>query len=171
MDLCISEINKGRLKSALSVVFVFLLLCSNLCGASSSSSIIRQKRAYLVKTAKQYIGAPYKYGSSGPKSFDCSGFVSFLMRKCFYIKLPRSSPDIYAVCKKINKKDIEIGDLVFFSSGGASDIFHVGIYIGGNKFISALSTGSRKGVQVSVLNGSYWKSKYYAAGRVLPSGR
>ena len=139
-------------------------------GSSSSPVKAKAKREKLVESALEYVGAPYKYGSTGPKSFDCSGFTSFIIKKNLNIKLPRRSEDIYNSCHHVEKGELEIGDLVFFKASKNSGITHVGIYIGDDKFISALSDGPRTGVQVSSMNGRYWGPRFYGVGRLIPSG-
>lgn len=109
---------------------------------------------------QKYIGIPYKWGGTTTNGFDCSGFVSFTYKKTGKV-LPRTSYEMYKRGKPVAKKNLQKGDLVFYSTykKGAS---HVGIYLGNNKFVHAAS----KGVKVDSLNNSYWKSKYIGAKRV-----
>lgn len=114
----------------------------------------------VVTVAKKYIGTPYKYGGMSPKGFDCSGFVGYSYKKTGK-PLPRTAGDMYKKGKKVTKKNLKKGDLIFFSTykKGAS---HVGIYVGDNKFIHS----SSKGVKIDQLSNTYWKSKYYGAKRL-----
>ena len=118
----------------------------------------------IVKIANQYIGVPYKWGGNTPAGFDCSGFLVYVFDQAG-ISLPRTADDQYnKVGKAVEKSDLKIGDLVFFS--GTYDkkgITHSGIYVGNNNFISATNSG----VLVASLDNSYWKSKYTGAKRVL----
>ncbi|PKG25646.1 C40 family peptidase [Niallia nealsonii] len=125
----------------------------NAASAASSKS--------AVTVAKKYIGTPYKYGGMSPKGFDCSGLVGYSYKKTGKT-LPRTAGDMYKKGKKVTKKNLKKGDLIFFSTykKGAS---HVGIYVGDNKFIHSSSS---KGVKIDQLSNTYWKSKYYGAKRL-----
>ncbi len=93
-------------------------------------------RGEVVSIAKQYLGAPYRWGASGPNSFDCSGFTMFVYRQVG-VSLPHSSRAQIGSGQRVSKSDLEPGDLVFFGS----PIHHVGIYVGGGMYIHAPSTG------------------------------
>ena len=124
-------------------------------------------RRNLIAEAKKYIGSPYAHGAVGPSKFDCSGFVFFTARQSIGCQLPRTSRAIYARMTLIADEDRAAGDLVFFKT--ASGISHVGIFIGDDQFISAVSDGPKTGVIVSSLSESYWKRHYAGAGRFLPA--
>lgn len=125
----------------------------------------------IIETAKQYIGSPYHYGSPGPKSFDCSGFTSFIFSKFGYT-LPRSSDGQGAYGRPVEEgfENLQKGDLVLFSRRGRS-IGHVGIFIERDtlhnsfKFIHAATHG---GVMISNYYEQYYKATYRFARRVLP---
>ena len=117
----------------------------------------------IVSTARKYYGAPYSFGSSGPKRFDCSGFTSYVYNE-HGIKLPHSSSGQASVGSKVNKGDLEIGDLVIFSNTYISGPSHAGIYIGNGDFIHASSAGG--GVMISNLNSGYY-SNHFTFGRRL----
>jgi cell wall-associated NlpC family hydrolase len=91
----------------------------------------------LTLAAKEY-GKPYHYGASGPNSFDCSGFTSFVFRKVG-ISLPHSSAAQYTVVTHIAKADKRPGDLIFMYDRGG--IYHVGIYAGNGEMWAATHTG------------------------------
>jgi cell wall-associated NlpC family hydrolase len=111
--------------------------------ASSSSS---SKGARALAFAKKQLGDSYRYGATGPNSWDCSGLTGGAW-KAAGVKLPRTSQAQYRVGKKISKSALKPGDLVFFYSG----ISHVGIYAGGGKIIHA----SRPGKPVQYIKMSY----------------
>jgi len=91
----------------------------------------------LAIAASEY-GKPYRYGSPGPNSFDCSGFTSFVFRKVG-INLPHSSSAQYRVVRHVAKASRRPGDLIFmYGSGG---IYHVAIYAGNNEMWAATHTG------------------------------
>lgn len=96
------------------------------------------KGAAAVYWAMKAIGKPYRWGGSGPDSFDCSGLTSWAYRKVG-ISLPHSSSAQISQGPRISKSNLEPGDLVFFGS----PIHHVGMYVGDGDFIEAPSSGYR----------------------------
>ncbi len=96
----------------------------------------RAPRSAVVSIAKKYLGAPYSWGKTGPNSFDCSGFTSFVYRQVG-VNLPRVSQDQIGAGQRVSRSDLAPGDLVFFGS----PIHHVGIYVGGGMYIHAPRTG------------------------------
>ncbi|MDF2532315.1 MAG: Cell wall lytic [Clostridia bacterium] len=117
----------------------------------------------IVTYAKKFMGAPYRWGASNGKSFDCSGYVLYIFKN-FDIKLGHGADDQFSIGTKVAKADLQLGDAVFFTTykKGAS---HVGIYIGDNKFIHASSSGGS--VIVTDLDTAYYKSRYIGARRYL----
>lgn len=114
----------------------------------------------LNKEAKKYLGAKYKYGARGPKSFDCSGYTGYVYEKSVNKKLPRSAKQQYKSAKKVKKANLKKGDLVFFNYG--SGIAHVGIYVGSGEMINAENSG----VKYSKISSGYWKKYIAGYGRV-----
>lgn len=149
-----------------------LLVCASIFAQdySSAKSQARAQRDKFVDFSKKYVGYPYEYGANpddtNPRSFDCSGLVYFCARNSIGVQLPRTAKAMYNYCKTVPAREREAGDLVFFKTRG-DDISHVGIYIGRNQFISAISDGPNTGVIVSSLDSDYWKSKYIATGQFL----
>ena len=125
----------------------------------------------IVKTAMQYIGVPYRRGTSSPRGFDCSGFTSFVYKQ-FDISLSRSSRTQYTQGKTIkNKSELRAGDLVFFQgSSGRGGVGHVGIVTEVSpqdktfKFVHASCT---KGVTTEHSSTAYYSKRYIGARRVL----
>jgi cell wall-associated NlpC family hydrolase len=109
----------------------------------------------VVSYARHFIGIPYSYGGSSPRTgFDCSGLVRFVYGH-FGIRLPHSSWADLSHGRRISRRSLRPGDLVFFYGAG-----HVGIYVGRGRFIDAPHSGAR--VRVSTM-GKY--SGYYGARR------
>lgn len=130
--------------------------------ASASRALVNAK---LVDYAKQFLGKPYVWGASSGKAFDCSGFTVYIMKK-FNVNLPRTASSQYNSGTKVDKSDLQAGDLVFFTTykKGPS---HVGVYIGNNKFIHA-SSGVNK-VTITDLDTNYYKRRYVGARRYSPT--
>ena len=128
-------------------------------------------RETFVEEIKTHVGAPYEYGAVGPDSFDCSGLIYYSASKSIKVQLPRTAKAIYNYARIIPDENREIGDLMFFKTTGSSTISHIGVYIGNNQFISAISDGPNTGVIVSSLNQDYWKGRYVSTGQFLPSGK
>lgn len=112
------------------------------------------------------IGTPYRFGgTSTATGFDCSGFIGYLFREQAGIKLPRSTREMIAMpAPKVDRHELQPGDLVFFANRGR--VNHAGIYIGEGEFIHSSSTRSG-GVRVDKLSSDYWNSHYLMAKRVL----
>ena len=101
----------------------------------------------VVKYAKHFLGVPYVWGGSSPRGFDCSGFVRYVYAH-FGVGLAHSSYSQFSSGRRVSRGGLEPGDLVFFNGLG-----HVGIYIGGGRFIHAPHTGTR--VSIASLGGGY----------------
>lgn len=119
----------------------------------------------LIQFAKTLLGKPYRYASSGPNSFDCSGFTSYCFRQTLGVKLSRSSRDQAFAGKEVSKDQLKPGDLLFFNTTG-NRISHVGIYIGNGNMIHA-SSGSNMKVMISPVFSGWYKSRYVTARRIL----
>lgn len=117
----------------------------------------------LISIAKAQLGKPYVYGSTGPKGFDCSGFTTYVFRQ-MGISLPRVASSQAYGGTRVNKADLQKGDLVFFNTYGG--ISHVGIYIENGTFIHA-SSYSGGGVKTDNINSKYYATRYVTAARYL----
>jgi hypothetical protein len=117
-----------------------------------------------VDYARRLVGVPYRYGGDSPQSgFDCSGFVRFVYRH-FGLELPHSSYADFGLGRRVDRRSLRPGDLVFFDGVG-----HVGMYIGGGRFIHAPHTGTR--VQVTSLDDPWYAGSYDGARRLFPLRR
>jgi cell wall-associated NlpC family hydrolase len=114
------------------------------------------------------VGTPYRYGGSSTRTgFDCSGFVGFVFHKEAGIELPRSTREMIQLdAPKVERSELEPGDVVFFNNRGRGRVSHAGIYIGDDRFIHSSSSRSG-GVRVDSLDDSYWRASFMQAKRVL----
>ena len=121
------------------------------------------KGATVVETAKNYIGYRYVYGASGPNSFDCSGFTSYVF-KLHGVSLSRTAKGQYSNGTAVARSDLQPGDLVMFGPS-VSGINHVGIYIGGGQIVHAANPS--RGVTIDTINSGYYNNNYVGARRVI----
>lgn len=122
------------------------------------------KGEQIVAYAKQFLGRKYVYGGSGPNTFDCSGFTMYVY-KHFGYSMGHSAVTQAGLGKYVSKSNLQPGDLVIFNDSANRSIGHVGIYVGGGKFIHA-SSGSGK-IIISSLSGSYYNTRYVTGRRVI----
>lgn len=107
----------------------------------SARAVSADLAAQVISYARQFMGCPYVYGASGPSSFDCSGFTSYVY-KHFGYSLNRSAAGQYSNGTPVDLSQIQPGDLILWRAYGSSKTAtHVGIYIGGNQYIHASSSG------------------------------
>ena len=130
--------------------------------SSISNCAIRDE---VVAKALRYLGTPYQWGGNGPNSFDCSGFVIYVLRP-FGVTLPRRSRDMVTSGVHVARSDVEPGDLLFFATMGGRTVSHVGLYIGGGQLIHSSSSRSG-GVIISNFNSAYYVRTFVTARRVL----
>ncbi len=120
----------------------------------------------LVEFSKNFIGTPYVWaGTDLENGVDCSGFV-YSVYESFGIHLQRTSRDMYGQGEYVDEEELQAGDLLFFNSGGDTDISHVGMYIGDGQYIHS-TNGEGNGVTISDLNSSYAVKTYVGARRIL----
>ena len=119
----------------------------------------------LVSRAMNYLGTPYRYGGTSPKTgFDCSGFIYYLYDAVFGQRIPRMPHDMAREGTPVARGDLQRGDIVFFGYRGT--FTHVGIYAGNNQFVHATHRGSP--VMVTDLDGNYYRERYMTAVRLTP---
>jgi probable lipoprotein NlpC len=117
----------------------------------------------LLEKVNEWIGTPYRYGTSTKKGTDCSGFVTRIYKDVYGIDLSRSSRSMFQDVERVKKDQMQAGDLVFFRRSPKQPIYHVGIYLSDNKFVHSATNG---GVMINSLHEGYYKKNFYAAGRV-----
>ncbi len=129
-------------------------------------SDLSSSAASLIKNSMHLIGIPYKYGGNTPSTgLDCSGFVRYVYQNTFGFLLPRRAVEMSRVGRNISAtQDLKAGDLVFFNTRN-SPYSHVGIYIGGNRFIHAPSTGAY--IRIDQLSNRYWSARYMGGRRII----
>ena len=116
--------------------------------------------------SSQWLGIPYKYGGNDKRGIDCSGLSCAIYRDVFHLKISRTSRQQFEqdFCTFRNKNKLKPGDLVFFTSPGASGVVnHVGIYLKAGRFIHSSSS---RGVVVADLQNPYWSQNCVAGGTI-----
>lgn len=118
-------------------------------------------RSELVRTAKRFLGVPYRWGGEDRHNgFDCSG-LTMVSYRLNGLDLPRNSRAQFQAGHYIAKKDLRKGDLVFFATKGGKRVTHVGMYVGDGKFIHAPRTG--KTVRIARLSSRFFRRTYVGA--------
>ena len=119
--------------------------------------------AAIIKEAEKYLGYPYVWGGSSPStSFDCSGFVSWVINHSGWDVGRLGAQGLCNICTPVSFANVKPGDLVFFT--GTYDtpgVSHVGIYVGNNMMIHCGDP-----ISYANLNSSYWQSHFYRYGRL-----
>ena len=123
-----------------------------------------EKASELVFTALGFMGVPYRRGGNTAETgFDCSGFVKAMYEQTVGLILPRRAEQQAASTQKIERSELQPGDLVFFNTMRRA-FSHVGIYVGEGKFIHAPKPGAE--VRVEDMGVSYWNRRFDGARRV-----
>lgn len=115
----------------------------------------------LEEFYKEWKDVKYKFGGNSKKGIDCSAFTQRLFQQKFHLNIPRTTTTQVTIGKKIKKSQLKKGDLVFFKTTKTDR--HVGIYIGGGKFMHA----SIKGVKVTNLDKPFYKKAYWTSRRII----
>ena len=134
----------------------------------SAPAPVAKKDPDVITAARSNIGVPYKYGGNSPETgFDCSGFVCWTYEQVG-VSLPRRARDQLAFGKKVDKKDLQPGDIVVFKGTRNRSGWHSGIYTGDGKFIHSPRTG--RTVTESLLDEKYYAQRYAGACRIPQDG-
>ncbi|WP_207646503.1 peptidoglycan-binding protein [Christensenella minuta] len=136
--------------------------------SSSSSGTGNSDVDRMIEIAHTQIGKPYSYGSSGPNSYDCSGFVYYCLKNSGVAASRLSSAGYSGVSRWdtiTNVNSLQAGDLVYFKSDKSSSVSHIGIYLGGGSMIH--SAPSSNGVAVSSMSSGYYARNFLGAKRVF----
>ena len=121
--------------------------------------------AVMLEEAEKYLGCPYVWGGSSPAtSFDCSGYVSWVINESGVGNVGRQTAQgLFNLCTPIAREDMQPGDLIFFTGtySSATPVSHVGIYVGGDYMIHCGNP-----VSYANISGNYWISHFYSGGRL-----
>jgi cell wall-associated NlpC family hydrolase len=132
----------------------------------SESKEVRSQREVILKNAKKQVGVPYLFAGNDPKGFDCSGFVSYVMKENQQV-LPRRASEQYTDSRKLKKRNVQQGDLVFFDSG--SGINHVGIIVSGKgEPLTMIHSSTSKGIVITNIETTdYWSKRVAGFGTFI----
>jgi peptidoglycan DL-endopeptidase CwlO len=142
-----------------------LLLCALVVPALGSAAARRHpddvdEGVLVARYARTFVGIPYRWGGTSPRTgFDCSGFVAFVYRH-FGVALPHYTVAQFDRGRRVARGALRPGDLVFFAG-----LSHVGLYIGGGRFVHAPHTGTR--VSVASLRRGWYGTAFAGARRIL----
>lgn len=164
--------------------FLLLLFLTTACGSvqrSDSKMDRAEKKALLEKYSRlvgesidtkqlplyrfvdTWWGVPYQYGGTTRGGIDCSAFVQQLYQVVYEKDVARSTAELYKQARKIPKRKLRTGDLVFFDLTGAKKITHVGVYLQNGRFAHA---STKKGVRIDYLGDAYYSKQKYIAARL-----
>lgn len=124
--------------------------------------------AALIAEGEKHLGKPYVFGASGPNSFDCSGFVCYVLNHSGVKSMGRTNAQgLYNMCTPIPPSEAKPGDLIFFTGtySTPNPVTHVAFYVGGDTMLHA-----GKPVQYSSFRTPYWQKHFYSFGRLPVSG-
>lgn len=119
----------------------------------------------MLAEAERYLGYPYVWGGSSPStSFDCSGYVSWVINHSGVGNVGRQTASgLFNLCTPVSKDNMQPGDLIFFTGTYSSPtpVSHVGIYVGGGRMIHCGDP-----ISYANINSNYWTSHFYSGGRL-----
>ena len=127
---------------------------------------VKNQASEAVLAAVGFLGVNYRYGGVNYRDgFDCSGFTKYIFDIALGIKLPHNAQEQANLnaLQVVDRSNLQPGDLVFFNTMRHA-FSHVGIYIGGNKFIHAPRRGAR--VRIDDMSQAYWLSRFNGARRI-----
>lgn len=127
-------------------------------GAAAGPANIARKAAAV---ALQQLGAPYVYGGDSPVGFDCSGLVHYAYGRAGKA-VPRTTGSLWSGTRHVSRRELETGDLLFFSIAGKMQ--HVGLYLGNGEFVHAPSSGRR--VEIRSLDDDFYRRALLRGGRL-----
>ena len=149
-----------RFGRGFAAMLVFAILVG--CAAEGPVSVPASdsKADHAVAVALQQIGVPYRYGGSTPVGFDCSGLVHYSYAQAGKT-VPRTTATLWSGLQPVSASEMRAGDVLFFRIAGKMS--HVALYIGGDEFVHAPSSG--KVVSVGSLRSEFYDDAFVRAGR------
>lgn len=133
--------------------------------AAENTGEASEQAQEVILHALAQIGVPYRYGGDTPGAgFDCSGLVQYVYGRATGLSLPRNTFEISKVGRQIERSALRPGDLVFFNTL-RRPYSHVGIYLGGQRFVHAPSQGGK--VEIVHMNLRYWSTRFDGARRLV----
>ena len=128
-----------------------------------SEALSDTRFAAMIAEAEKYLGYPYVWGGSSPStSFDCSGFVCWVINHSGWNLGRTSAQGLFNACTPISRSSARPGDLIFFQGTyDTTGVSHVGIYVGNNRMIHCGNP-----ISYTIINTQYWQSHFYAFGRL-----
>jgi hypothetical protein len=119
--------------------------------------------------AMSLVGVPYRWGGNTPDAgFDCSGLVRYVVARAARVDLPRTTSEMSLVGNSVEPDEVAPGDLIFFNTTGRPHS-HVGIYVGGYRFVNAPSTGGT--VRIDYISNPYWAKRFDGIRRVASTNK
>ncbi|MHB8742524.1 MAG: C40 family peptidase [Sulfuricaulis sp.] len=132
------------------------------CGHTPVENSPSTLASHAADQALRMVGRPYRYGGNTPKGFDCSGLVQYSYGRVG-VTLPHGTEGLRRRSRRISRKHLARGDLIFFSLQGKKSS-HVAVYIGGGRFVHSPSHGKK--VYVSGFDDPYWRTHFTEARRL-----
>jgi len=140
-------------------IIVLLLVSVGACSTKTTTPVNSER---WVHWYQHWQGTPYQYGGTNKSGIDCSALVKNAYQSIYGVQLPRTTREQRRVGNKVSKRSLQVGDLLFFKPAGTPN--HVGIYIGGDRFVHASSS---KGVTIANLSDRYWLPRLVEARRAI----
>ena len=155
-----SIIAKNRL-----AVLTFLVLLTG-CGAGKKARVRENKINTVIRSARSYVGTPYRWGGTTRSGLDCSGLLINAYRSIDY-PIPRTSEQQSKVGKKVKKEALQPGDWVFFATGKKKrKVTHVGLVtVATGKQVKFIHSSTKLGVVESNLDSKYYRKAFRYARR------
>ncbi|MCH9693852.1 MAG: C40 family peptidase [Gammaproteobacteria bacterium] len=152
-----------RKKWRFALIFTMLAMlgaCSSTPEKRPQTEVRHSVGDVASRVALRQLGVPYRYGGSTTTGFDCSGLVQFSYAQAG-LRMPRTTSQLWSATETVSKRELQPGDLLFFNVDGK--MAHVGMYVGGQRFVHAPSSG--KTVAVASLTSDYYDKAFVRAGR------
>ncbi|MBL3656251.1 C40 family peptidase [Fulvivirga sediminis] len=148
------------------VIWLALIIFLSSCASARKAKVRQDKIQTVIKTAKSFIGTPYKWGGTTRGGMDCSGLL-YNSYSSIGFNMPRTSAMQSELGKKVGKNKIEEGDLVFFATGKKRrKITHVGLVTYSRRgTVRFIHSSSSLGVVESNLETKYYKKRFITARR------